>query len=518
MRPPPLPLDLPRLVMRRAIGVGLITLLLATLLGLQRAGENIDDEVNAAMTLAGLMARLGSLTQTDDRSALESLRAVQASDELRHLALHIYAADGTVLLAPPAPQPASPALAWLFALHRELLSAPDARQVAWQVARPQGAPWTVSLAASHESERREALTNLAGMITLLLTAIGGLLLAMRWNVRRAFQPLAGLLGAIERIEQHDARAVQTLLPPMPIRELEVIAAALRQLSDALDRAELQRRLLSQKVLTLQEDERSHLARELHDEFGQRLTALRFDAAWLAKRLADQPESLAVVRGMAERCAEVQRDIRELLVRLNPLGPAAGDGADTAPIALARLLQLLGSLVQSWRAHPARSGTSDDTSRTEFRLQVGVQPPGTTDDSVSPLSAEEAEQLGLPRELALALYRLSQEALTNAARHAQASQVTLRLIWQRAAAPEQPEHLIWQAQDDGIGIADPAAAMQRGNGLGGMQERVWALGGDWQWGAATTTTIGDPGPPARPGLRLRASLPLPLSIPPPPSLP
>ena len=123
---------------------------------------------------------------------------------------------------------------------------------------------------------------------------------------------------------------------MPVRELEAVAALLRHLAGALDAAQARRRLLSQQLLSLQEDERARLARGLHDEFGQRLTALRVDAAWLSRRLAGQAEAAPVIAGMAAQCKQIQHDIRSWLTRLQPFGPAepappggdAGAGAQT----------------------------------------------------------------------------------------------------------------------------------------------------------------------------------------------
>ena len=253
------PLDLPRLVMRRASVVGVLVLLLAVVLGLARMGEDIDEEVDAAMTLAGAMARLGQLAQTDDRSALESLRAMQAEHPLRHLSLQVHAQDGRLLLGPPPAPPAPLPLRWLLQWHRDWLSAPDARRVAWPVPRADGSRWTVSLTASHDSERHEAMGSFLDMLALLLLCVGGLLAVMHWNVRRAFAPLGRLLQAIAGIEGHDVRQVQAL-PTMPTRELDLLAGALRHLASALEQAEAQRRRLSQQVLTLQEDERARLAR------------------------------------------------------------------------------------------------------------------------------------------------------------------------------------------------------------------------------------------------------------------
>jgi two-component system sensor histidine kinase UhpB len=504
------PFDLPRLVMRRAFATALAGLLLAAALGLMRVNQNITEEVDAAMSLASVMARLGSLDQVDDRSALASVRETLAQEGLRHLTLHIVDSHGRVILRPLPPPPDPALLGWLYELHRQTLSAPDGRRATWAVRRPDGGRWIVSLAATHESERVEALNDLAGALALLLACFGALLLAMAWNVRRAFAPLTALLAAIGRVEHQDYAAVREL-PRMPIHELESIATALRELVQALDAAESERRLLSQQVLTLQEDERQHLARELHDEFGQRLTALRLDAAWLARRLADQPELHGVVTGMGERCAEVQHDIRDLLVRLRPLGPVEDDGPD-ARLPLARLVQLLEGLVAGWQASTHGdvnagsdvSAAPDAATPTRWRLALSqIGHPALLGTLALPLDPAVAASTRIPRELALAVYRISQEALTNAARHAQAREVVLALTldWQT-----QPPTLVWSVQDDGVGLPDPAASRQRGNGLGGMQERVWALGGTWRVGPAETDRGPEPDPdPAHPGLRLSANL-------------
>jgi two-component system sensor histidine kinase UhpB len=142
----------------------------------------------------------------------------------------------------------------------------------------------------------------------------------------------------------------------------------------------------------------------------------------------------------------------------------------------------------------------------FELAFGA---GTAQGPLRPLPPGRAEALTLPRPLLLALYRLSQEALTNAARHAQAGHIRLRLALDPAQPPATAAQLHWEVSDDGIGIADPGSAVQRGNGLGGMQERVWALGGLWHSGPA------QPGerPGCRPGWCLRASLPLQGTTPP-----
>ena len=475
--PNPRPIDLPRLLMRRASLVAAGVLLLALVLGLQRMQTDIDDEFDAAHTLAQLIARLGQLGSLPDAPALAALQTLAAAHPPRHLLLQVQAADGRLLLAPPALPPSPAPLRWLLVLHRSLLAPAETRAVAWPLDRPDGGRWWVTLTASHESERREAMANLLGTLALLLACIGGLLLAMRWNLRRALAPLGRLLVAISGIEGHNTRAVQAL-PTMPIRELEALAVALRHLAGALDQAEDRRRLLSQQLLTLQEDERAHLARELHDEFGQRLTALRVDAAWLARRLAGQPEAASVIAGMAGQCQQIQHDIRSLLTRLLPFGPAQAAAGGEQGQTLGRLGALLQALVAGWAPAAVQadanldSAIGPDSTRYQLELQA-LDAPGQAQPWPS---AEAAEALRLPQALALTLYRISQEALTNVARHAQARQARLRLVCQGRLRPGEVVQIRWSVSDDGIGLPSVAAAQQRGNGISGLRERVWAQGG------------------------------------------
>jgi two-component system sensor histidine kinase UhpB len=109
--------------------------------------------------------------------------------------------------------------------------------------------------------------------------------------------------------------------------------------------------------------------------------------------------------------------------------------------------------------------------------------------------EPLEDLPLPRALVLTLYRISQEAFTNAARHAGATQARVAVEIRRAATGELV--LDWSAADDGRGLPQPESAFARGNGLAGIRERVWALDGEFQWVASN--------PPPMTGLNLHARI-------------
>lgn len=433
--------------MRGALVVAAAGLLLALLLGLWRAQRDMHDEIDGAYVLARTMAVIGQVGTRPKGEILDALRALQADPDVpRHLHLHLLDGRGASLLPQvPEPAPGGP-LAWLAGLSARLFAPPAPRALRWPLNWPDGEVWQVQLVASADAERHEALAQLLELLGLLALGSAVMLAVIHWNVRRAFRPLHPLLAAIGRVAQGELAALRQL-PGMPIRELEAIAASLRHLAQALEQAESERRVLARQILSLQEDERSWLARELHDEFGQRLTALRVDAAWLQRRLSTQPELARVVQGMSEQCERVQQDVRVLLGRLRPLGadgePQAG-GCESS----ARLHELLASLVKAWAE--SRGNT------TRYALEF------------------DAPDADLPRELVLTVYRISQEALTNVARHARADRATLSVHLQPL---DSGGILHWSVEDDGRGIDAVAGVWQRGVGLSGIKERVWAAGGD-----------------------------------------
>jgi two-component system sensor histidine kinase UhpB len=458
-------MDLPRLVMRRAIGIALVAWLSALVLGLHRAGHDMKQEVAAADTLARLGALLARAShEPDDARVLADMKQLLQGAPLRHLQLQVRGDRTALLIGPDTAAATAPPLSWLLQWHRAWVPAPEPVPVRWMVPRDAGRMWVVELRTSYESERIEAIENLAQLLLLAGAGSVAMLLAMGWNVRHAFKPMRALLQAIGQMRGGDATAMQRL-PAMPIAELQSIAAALGELGVALEAAEQQRRALSRQVLTLQDDERQRIARELHDEFGQRLTALRADAAWLSQQLANDTAASRVVQTMAAQCEALQSEIRALLRRLQPADDDAGGAAH-----LLGLQQQLAGLVQAWRASPGLAVT--------FELVLSAR--DINGHALPWPDAHAAGALVLPRELSRALYRISQEALTNVARHARATRAALQLTLQRRP---DGDLLHWQVSDDGQGLGDLAVALQRGNGLAGIRQRVWALGADLECDAS-----------------------------------
>ncbi len=514
---PSAPLDLPRLVMKRAALVALLALVVGLVLGFASAGRDIKEETGAALALSSMLRDLSQAALLGDAELAAAVDRARADGALRHVDLRIVDARGVTRLAPAEkPHEAGPWLDLLMTLHArwqgDVKGDAPPRTLRWPVARPaEASPWVLELTESREGERREAMAGLGSTLLVLALASAGMLAAMAWNVRRAFAPLRLLVGRIALLNEprvlrdhelasHEptprgaAAVARERLPAMPIRELQVVAEAVQRLDDGLTAAEAQRRELSLKVLTLQEDERARLARELHDELGQRLTALRVDLAWLGRRLGDDMQARDVVDGMAQQCGHVQQDLRTMLRRLSPLAPSTPDtdGVD-------QLTALLVPLVASW----SRPRDDQDEGSPTWHLRFEA-----FDAQGQPQPWPGSPPAVMPGELQRAVYRMTQEAMTNVARHAQAARalIVLSLRQQRGAST-----LAWCVEDDGVGLPNREAAFARGSGLAGMRERAWAYGAELS--IEPVHFVADAKTDAsRPGLRLAATFLLPRAEP------
>jgi two-component system sensor histidine kinase UhpB len=403
-----------------------------------------EREMAGSLTLAQVGREAARLAGDDPAQVLAALRALQ---DLRHLRVEVFDGDGRrALTLPPDAVPAS-ADGW-SALARELGVTASEQSVSWPVVRTDGRRWTVVLTTSPDSELKEAMANLGGAFLFLSGGSVVMLAVMGWNVRRAFRPLQSLLAAIARLGRNELEPVRRL-PTMPIGELEAISQALKHLVEEGERTEAARRVLGQRLLHVQEDERRRLARDLHDEFGQRLTGLRVDAAWLQRRLETVPALRTVAGGMADHG------------RHDPGRPAPA----ARPAACVRP----GRRHAGDRRPPAR-----DAAGTGRRL-AGRR--GQPRHRVRAACGRRRRHAGAAQDVLLCVYRISQEALTNVARHADAQHAWLALAIVPAGR---------RGRDRMVGERRRPrprrrrGALQRGNGLRGIQDRLWALGGEFDW--------------------------------------
>jgi PAS domain S-box-containing protein len=220
-----------------------------------------------------------------------------------------------------------------------------------------------------------------------------------------------------------------------LRDISARIAAQQQAQQAelaVQQSREQLRALATHLQHQQEEERRHIAREIHDELGQALTVLKIDLAWLSPRLpASDVTSQQRLRDMAAQLDTVVRAVRRISTDLRP-----------------DMLDDLGL-----------------TAAIEWQLQEVCKRTGMAYQLELP-----ADEIPLGQAQTTALFRIFQEALTNVLRHAAAKNV-------RVCMGQQPKALVLQIADDGRGIT-PAQLAARGSlGLLSMRERAHLWGGE-----------------------------------------
>jgi two-component system sensor histidine kinase UhpB len=260
----------------------------------------------------------------------------------------------------------------------------------------------------------EAVVLLAGLCAALLVEFVLL--------RRAFTPLEQLAKTMQTVD---------LLRPgqrVPAPAGDTIGRVVASFNDMLERLETERRESGSRALAAQEAERSRIARGLHDEVGQVLTAVLLELNALAPSLGDgRQQDLAETKTTVRRALE---EVRRISRELRP-----------------EILEELGLV----------SALTELSSA--FGRRTGLRVERDFDQALPPLS-EEAE---------LALYRVAQESLTNVARHAEAQTASIAL-------ERGPDSVVLTVRDDGRGFFD-GAPPERLGGIRGMRERALLVGGE-----------------------------------------
>jgi two-component system sensor histidine kinase UhpB len=301
--------------------------------------------------------------------------------------------------------------------------------------------------------QRLVLSNTFTPLTHALLVLASVIISAALTMlllRATFRPIRSLRQAIRRFHAGD-RSARAVVEPFGDPDVAALALEMNALWDRLeaDAATIrekteQAELLAAQVLSAQEEERRRVARELHDEAGQALTALIIG---LERGLAAMPDTYA---------PDLQVQPRKLVANLRDLATQTLDevrklASELRPSVLDDL-GLQAALRQHVRSVGERTGLATQVSIAGFD--------------------EGAERLPAPVETAL--FRIAQEALTNAVRHARARTVQVRL--RRASGA-----VTLEVRDDGVGLPPlEHLAVDGGEHLGmfGMRERARLLGGSF----------------------------------------
>jgi two-component system sensor histidine kinase UhpB len=396
-----------------------VTLTLGCVLAGVHAAKSVRAEMLAALA-TGHQAVVNNVQEVDaspDRQ--RDLRHLVATfDGNRHLRAVLTDGNGSIIATSVLLRPKRPIPAWFRTALRPTL-APIMLTV------PSG---VITLAADPTNEIGEVWGQANDMVRMLALFFVLTVLLIYWAIGRAVAPLERLAGAFGRIGAGDyATRLDAAGPPEVLR----LATGFNHMAKQLGDVEAQNRMLQEQLLTLQEEERADLARDLHDEIGPFLFASAIDAASIPSLLDSGRSAEAGERADAigESVAHMQTQIRSILGRLRPLSFGAVGLADA-----------IGNLVGFWRdRHPG----------IDFRLDV----------------AEEDE--ALTEDVRATVCRIVQESLCNAVRHGGPRRVEVSVT-------RDDDEVVVRVADDGSGPG--AAGVTPGFGLVGMRERVRAQAG------------------------------------------
>ena len=259
-------------------------------------------------------------------------------------------------------------------------------------------------------------------------------------VKYTFKPVDRILEALTQIEQGQ---FSSRLPDFKPVELHAIGQKFNAMADTLQSSTQNNHRLTQQIIRLQEDERKSLARDIHDEIGQYLTAIHVDASAIlnGRKLSVAKESARAISSVTRQMMDM---VHEILQRLRPRA------LDELGLSLA-----LGELVHQWRQR----------CRNVIIVQNIASDIGPIDEAVS-----------------ITAYRVAQECLTNIAKHANARRVTI-------SVKQDKQFLYLHIEDDGVGF-DPTVTAE-GFGLAGMNERIQGLMGEMKIESSKRYGTGNP---------------------------
>ena len=431
----------------------IFALLASALVWQQLRSTRVDVQQEFAMagTVASrVLARIGEVNQDAGAAAvqtfLERLGRVPAVEITRYDQL-----GKALYRSPPNPNPLGREVpAWFM----QLLSPAQTDQ------RLDLADGQVVI---HPSASRAALAGWDECLLLLAIVGGGYLLLsllVYWLIGRAMKPLHRVVEALHQVGEGN---YQTRLPTMHGAEARALGRTFNDMAASIDRNltaraaqartegeqarnQAQRQAMQRRI----DHEQQAFGRDLHDELGQHVTAIKSMGVSISRRVADDQSPIAQAADLIVASADrVHAGMNDMVTRLRPVALDQLGLADA-----------LGELITDWRGK---------LPQMQFTLRIGP----------------ELDQV--PPEVATAAFRIAQEAVTNAVRHSQAQLIEVNLRAVDAA-------IVLQVQDNGQG--PPEGRLEPGFGLTGMLERASLVDGVVEFGRSR---LG--------GVQVRARLPL-----------
>ncbi len=306
---------------------------------------------------------------------------------------------------------------------------------------------TLHFSPDPSSELQERLEQMGRTLVILLGFAIATIVAVWLVVDKALKPALALEEFIRLLA--DNKATDNL-PHFKLKEYEQLATALNTLSASLTQARLAQQEFSRKIISAIETERDAIARDLHDELGQTITALSYNGKFAETRSRNANDE-----ELANCCAEIRRhasemnaQLKSVIKRLRPLGTEVAD-----------LVEGINDLIAAWNS---------DVTGIAFEFMH--------DESIDLMDSQQT----------LIVYRIAQESITNVIRHSRASYCRIEIR-------KKNDQIVLEISDDGVGMKDSEIRIH--GGLYGIRERADMMGAELDIGN------GELG-----GLRIRLSLP------------
>lgn len=404
----------------------IIISLFGSILTIWQARQSVDREVNSSFNLALQMIDLGfSHLSRTSMTEYEWLKQISAIQKTRHLHISIVNEQGEEVEWFVSESEDEQSLPNWF-VRAVTTSYPSAN---YDVRLADGRTKHIIVRADPLDEIEEAWEESVAYFWSVMTMIGVIFLAINIVFNSMLKTVRSIVVGLRRVEsgQYGRK-----LPPFKISEFDSIATEINHLSDALKIAKDKNQALARHTMQIQESERRNLSRELHDEMGQSLTAIKAMSTATRQPGADVAK---ISSSIADICNHLAGVVRSMMRTLHPLSLAdLGLGAT------------LSDLINEWRRRHA-----------ELVIKLDY------DDRLDQI----------PHELAIHVYRIAQECLTNVIRHANATEVTLDI---QQEGDEKSARVVMRIKDNGQG----GTSSGHGFGVLAMRERVENMGGRFRF--------------------------------------
>jgi two-component system sensor histidine kinase UhpB len=417
----------------RIFFLSVCVLLIGGSIAVWQARLAVNQEINSSIQLAVQLIRFGFAHSEQTPDWLTQLNALE---EIRHLTIRLQQPSGQILSVQHSKQHLdNKPPQWFISLVQG-----DEVKIEHVLTRADGQQLWLKISANPLDEISEVWQENIAFSGLLFILMLLSYVAVNLVFNKTLTPITTIVHALRGLETEHYQQ----LPSFAIQEFDEIALAINQLTDKLKQVKQENRALTQHTLAIQEDERQRLAQELHDELGQSLTAIKVMAVTAARTPDHSKQSTDAI---IQTCDHLMMVVRSMMHQLHPL-----------MLTELGLKATLEDLVQHW----------------SNSLTIGLE----CDDSTDSLDS-------LDTKIAIQVFRVVQECLTNTVRHANASQVWIKI--------SLDNKLSLTVLDNGQGCDTTSTT---GFGLRGMKERINSLGGELQ-------LLSEP----HQGMKITASIPL-----------